>query len=66
MAIGLPLAPEGAAGRSPPQPDRLNARSPEGTGGRRGGPDLLRGHRGVCAWETESGKEEFTDFCLPK
>lgn len=38
--------PKGAAGRSPPL-GQLKAE-----GGWAGGPDLPRGHRGVCAWET--------------
>lgn len=41
--------PKGAAGRSPPL-GQLKAGSPEG--GWAGGPDLPRGHRGVCAWVT--------------
>ena len=61
MAITLPLPPKGAAGRSPPL-GQLKAGSPEGEWV--GGPGLLRGHRGVCAWVT--GVWEFTDFCLPK
>ena len=38
--------PKGVAGRSPPL-GQLKAE-----GGWAGGPDLPRGHRGVCAWET--------------
>ena len=52
MAIALPLPPKGAAGRSPPL-GQLNACSPEG--GWAGGPDLPRGHGGLClgngVWE---------------
>lgn len=56
---GALSAPEDPAGRSPPGP--AEPAPPEGEWA--AGPP--EGHRGP-AWERESGKEEFTDFCLPK